>query len=70
MIDATQFGINAYNTLGLKLELSVLKSASGYYIGTVNERGPVSRESLDYYGTADAAQQALDDGTWQQRYNV
>lgn len=70
MIDATLFGINAYNTLGLKLDLTVLKSASGYYIGTANECGPVSRESIDYYRTPEAAQKALDDGTWEQRYNV
>lgn len=70
MIDATLFGINAYQTLGLKLELSVLESASGFYIGTANESGPVSRESIEYYRTAEDAQHALDEGTWQQRYNV
>lgn len=70
MIDATLFGINAYKTLGLKLDLTVLKSASGYYIGTANESGPVSRESVDYYPTPEAAQHALDEADWEQRYNV
>lgn len=70
MIDPTLFGFIAYQTLGLKLDPTVLKSAAGYYIGTANESGPVSRESVDYYRSQEEAQKALDEGSWKQRYNV
>ncbi len=45
---------------GKKLELQVLHSAAGYYIGTYCPQcGPYSRES-DYYSTFAEAQLALD----------
>ncbi len=46
------------------LELQVLKSNVGYYIGTF-ENGPVSRES-QYFATKEEAQDALDKGIWVQ----
>lgn len=70
MIDATLFGFNAYQELSIKLELTILKCSLGYYIGTVNDCGPVSRESTDYYRTLEAAQQSLGEGTWKQLYNI
>ena len=39
----------------------VLQSAAGYYIGSICECGPYSRES-GYYRTEEDAQRALDDG--------
>lgn len=57
----------AFNLLGISLELTVLKSAAGFYIGTFDGEGPVSRESLEYYASEDAAQDALDGGTFTQR---
>ena len=55
-------------------DLQVLMSGAGYYIGTVynNPEGypePGSRDSWDYYPTKDAAQQALDNGTFIQRFH-
>ncbi|MCO3741676.1 hypothetical protein FA130_20375, partial [Pseudomonas aeruginosa] len=38
-----------------------------HYIGTLDEEGPASRESVEYYPSRDLAQQALDNGTWTQR---
>jgi hypothetical protein len=45
----------------------VLKSTAGYYIGTATEEGPCSRESLEYWPSDTAAQQALSSGAWTQR---
>jgi hypothetical protein len=41
----------------------VCHSNAGYYIGTMCECGPYSRES-DYFRTKEAAQKALDEGDW------
>ncbi|EIF29950.1 hypothetical protein BCh11DRAFT_05410 [Burkholderia sp. Ch1-1] len=51
---------------GHRLSLQVLHSASGHYIGTVDEEGPVSRESLQYFPSAEVAHDALATGRWQQ----
>lgn len=51
------------------LPLQVLSSAAGYYIGTIGENGPVSRESVEYFKAKSDAQQALEDGAWSQRLN-
>lgn len=49
---------------GAKLPAQVLYSAAGYYIGTYCEcTGPYSRES-GYYLTHEAAQEALNKGTF------
>ena len=42
------------------LPLMVLQSANGFYLGTLNEDGPVSRESIEYWATEADAQKALD----------
>lgn len=55
---------------GEKLPLQVLKSAKGFYIGTCNEEGPVSRESEEYWASQDSAEKALhgvDGHLWTQR---
>lgn len=46
---------------GTKVELKVLRSAAGYYIGTYCGCGPYSRESV-YYPTREDAQHDLDNG--------
>jgi hypothetical protein len=58
-------------------ELQVLKSAAGYYIGTLytHPKGsefeglvePGSRDSYDYYATEEEAQKALDENKFIQR---
>ena len=52
---------------GYQLPLEVQQSAAGFYLGTVDEEGPMSRESVEYFPTREAAQRALDTGDWQQR---
>lgn len=49
---------------GAILPLQVLKSHAGYYIGTLYEEMPYSRESQFYYETYEAAQKALNTGQW------
>ena len=50
----------------LELPLQVLHSNSGFYIGTADGDGPVSREGVEYFQTHATALQALQDGTWTQ----
>ena len=50
-----------------ELPLQVLKSNAGHYIGTADDDGPCSRESVEYYRTEANAQQALDTGSWTQK---
>lgn len=51
----------------LQLPVKVLTALNGYYIGTQNEDGPVSRESVEYWTSKDHAQRALENGKWTQR---
>lgn len=60
-------GLLAKKTLNLTLELKVLKSAAGWYIGTFDNEGPVSRESKEYYQSESLANQALESSSWTQR---
>lgn len=65
-------GMLAREYLNKRLPLMVMKSAAGFYLGTADEEGPASRESQEYWATAQEAQQALDSGlgdsmTWTQR---
>jgi hypothetical protein len=46
---------------GVTVELKVLQSSAGYYIGTRCECGPYSRES-DYYSSFESAQHAFNAG--------
>lgn len=50
-------------------ELKVYQSGAGFYIGTWDEEGPISRESVEYYSTVEEAKLALKSGTWTQRQN-
>ena len=51
----------------VRIEVAVLKSAAGYYIGTADECGPVSRESIPYWSTESEASKALANGRWTRR---
>lgn len=51
---------------GYELPAQVLASQCGFYIGTANEMGPVSRESVEYYKTSQQADIALAKGLWTQ----
>lgn len=52
---------------GYHLPNQVLQSAAGFYIGTADNEGPVSRESEEYFPTQEAAETALKNGNWIQR---
>ncbi|MGR0117841.1 hypothetical protein [Ralstonia pseudosolanacearum] len=61
------YGLLAKQWCNKRLPLRVLKSNAGYYIGTADEDGPCSRESVEYFRTQAKAQQALDDSAWTQK---
>lgn len=55
---------------GYRLPVRVLKSAAGYYIGTSDADGPVTRESVQYWAKKEDADKALETGLWTQRTNL
>ena len=59
----------AYEVLGRRLELMPLQSGRGFYLGTHDDCGPVSRESAEYWPTYVEAEAALKAGpeNWTQR---
>jgi hypothetical protein len=59
-------GYLAEKYTGKQLPLVVLHSAAGYYIGTHDCDGPVSRESCEYFRGKAAAERALAQGGWTQ----
>lgn len=50
-----------------RLPLTVLRSACGFYLGTSDDDGPCSRESIEYWPSQAMADKALVNGTWTQR---
>ncbi len=61
------FGSVALKELRVALRVEVLESNAGFYIGTVDSEGPVSRESEEYWSTRDEAEQILNSGSWDRR---
>ena len=61
------YGMLAHEYVGKLLPLQVLTSANGFYIGTIDEDGPCSRESLEYFDDEKSANQALASGNWTQK---
>ena len=49
---------------GVTVQLEVLRSAAGYYVGTQCRCGPYTRESEEYYRSREEAERALREGTW------
>ncbi len=41
--------------------------ANSFYIGTWSSEGPCSRESVEYFKTREAAEEALKSGEWTKR---
>jgi hypothetical protein len=52
---------------GEELSLEILETGEGFYIGTLKDGLPFSRESVEYYPTRARAEQALIRNTWTQR---
>ena len=50
-----------------ELEIQVCKSFAGFYIGTMYNGEPISRESVQYYKTRKECETALKNGTWTQK---
>ena len=68
-MNTTPFGYLAALSNGPKLQLQVLKSRAGFYIGTCTNDGPYSRESVEYWATESQAALALVENSWTQRPN-
>lgn len=66
-IGRTHEGQLALTCCGKALKLQILRTQAGYYIGTADEDGPVSRESAEYFSTEEQASDALSKGKWTQR---
>ena len=55
---------------GVQLPLEVLQSNAGFYIGTSEKGMPFSRESVQYWPSAEAASDALSTGAWTQKLEL
>lgn len=60
----------AQQELQLRLPLQVCHSHRGYYIGTMFEGLPCSRESVEYYSDHHSAHKALETKSWTQRLSA
>ena len=60
----------ASRCLHREVQLEICRSAAGFYLGTLLEGEPYTRESVEYWPEFDAAQAALDGGRWTQRNEV
>jgi hypothetical protein len=61
-----QVGYLAKEWCNKQLPLQVLQTR-GFYIGTADEDGPCSRESVEYWPTRTLAEKALETGLWTQK---
>lgn len=61
------FGKLAKEYCNKQLPLRVMHSMRGFYIGTMDEDMPCSRESVEYFKTEMLAGQALARGAWTQK---
>ncbi|WP_288132415.1 hypothetical protein [Accumulibacter sp.] len=52
---------------GKSFPVSVCCSRQGYYLGTMSDEGPFSRESVEYWNSRTDAERALARGAWTQR---
>lgn len=54
------------NQCKTNVKLMICKSFAGYYVGTMCDCGPYSRES-DYYETRELAEKDLNNGTYSRK---
>jgi hypothetical protein len=64
---AKRCGHLAMQFVGRDLPLQALESRAGFYLGTADREGPVTRESVEYFPDREAAERALVKGEWTQR---
>jgi len=67
MTTTGRIGALAMAFCGKRLEVQVLRTPRGFYLGTADDDGPCSRESEEYFPTQAAAELALATGDWTQR---
>lgn len=60
-------GLLALHWTDKRLSLEVCSSGAGFYLGTYDEDGPCSRESVEYWPKRTQAVDALASGSWTQR---
>jgi hypothetical protein len=66
-----RFGYLAFTAQREFLELEVLRSAAGFYIGTRTAEGtPNTRESARYWPKRPDAEEALKTGKWPQKLQL
>lgn len=66
--DGTKISAQALRYEGRERQLEVMQSNAGYYIGTSCDEGwPNTRDSVEYFGTPEEAQAALDNNTFTPR---
>jgi hypothetical protein len=67
--ETKQYGVLA-SQCGYQIPVEVLESNAGLYLGTYHvDHGPISRESVEYWPTHAAAEEALNTGNWTQKPN-
>ncbi|MEX0448117.1 hypothetical protein [Xenorhabdus sp. SGI246] len=66
----TPIGILALQYCHKQLPLMVLQTRAGFYIGTMDEGKPCSRESVEYFAYRELAEFALKQGCWTQRQSL
>lgn len=54
----------------VELEVQVLRCGIGFFIGTCNESGLVTRESAEYYRSSDGAAMDLANNSFVQRHHI
>ena len=64
------YGLLAFQMDGIKRPVEVLQSGAGFYLGTLCEEGPCTRESARYWFTRKEAEEALSSGLWMQCENL
>ncbi|CAM3969891.1 MULTISPECIES: hypothetical protein [Xenorhabdus] len=63
-------GVLALQYCYKQLPLTVLQTRAGFYIGTMDEGVPCSRESTEYFARREQAEFALKQGRWTQRQSA
>ncbi|MDE9555619.1 hypothetical protein KKJ06_09275 [Xenorhabdus bovienii] len=69
-MNVAPIGILALQYCHKQLPLTVLRRRTGFYIGTMDEGEPCSRESVEYFTRREQAEFALKQGQWTQRQSV
>jgi hypothetical protein len=70
-LNSKRYGLLAYSAQREILELAVLRSAAGFYIGTATANGePNTRESACYWPKRSNADRALKTGNWPQKLSL